>query len=367
MLIKNLSLSNFRNYEKELLSFSPKTNILTGTNGAGKTNILEAIYVLALARSYKAKDEDMIKYGTDFFKISADIEKTDREENLTLIGSKEGKKVFASSAEIKKLSDFIGRLNVVIFSPEDLLLLKNGPQEKRKLIDLSLLQISKQYVIDYAAFKKQLKLRNDYLKYLLPKIDSSSEIRDDMLEVLTVNFIDCNKKIFESRSRFLKKLEGIAEEKYRQLSGTRDEIKFEYLVNFDNTLDFFKNKYRSDLFLGSTQAGCHHDDIRFTKNGADFETNSSQGEQRMLALSIKLALADLIEKMKKEAPVVLLDDVFSELDINHQNRLLSMIEGNMQIIITTTDIVKIGKPALVGAKIFEIRDGHAKEASNARY
>lgn len=359
--LTTLKLQNFRNYEKESLTLSPKTNIFIGNNGAGKTNILESINVLALARSYKSSDEDMIKNGTDFFKIEGLLELQKKTETLLLIGSKEGKKVFIKGAEVKKLSDFIGHLNVVLFSPEDLFLLKNGPQEKRKLMDLSLLQISRQYVEDYSAFKKQLKYRNNYLKYLLPKINVNEPINDEMLEVITLKFIECNKKIFEARERFVQSLEKITKEKYSELSGGNDSIEFKYLPNFENTLDFYKDKYRSDLLAGTTQYGIQRDDILFSKNGINFGSSSSQGEERMLSLSIKLALATMIFEIKNEAPVVLLDDVFSELDKNHQKRLLSMLDSQMQIIITTTDLEKIGKDALANAKVFEINNNHIKE------
>ena len=215
MIISRLYLTNFRSYKRESINLSNKINVFIGDNGAGKTNILEAIYTLAVARSYKAKDEDMINRGSDFFKISADIEYKDREDKLLLIGSKQGKKVFKNDVEVKKLSDFVGLANVVLFSPEDLMLVKGGPQERRKLIDLSLLQISKRYVEDSAAFKKQLKLRNDYLKYLEPKLENKENIEDEMLDVLTNNFIECNKKVFEARKVFVERLEKETKEYYK--------------------------------------------------------------------------------------------------------------------------------------------------------
>ncbi|MBP5342555.1 DNA replication/repair protein RecF [bacterium] len=362
MRLVNLSLTNFRNYKKESINLSPSTNIFIGNNAQGKTNILEAIYTLALARSYKAKDKDMIMNGAEFYKISALIDFFNRDEELIMIGANEGKKVFAGGREIKKISDFIGKLNVVLFSPDDLLMLKNGPQEKRKLMDMSLLQISKQYIDDYTAFKKQLKLRNDYLKYLLPKINEEETVSDDMLDVLTSNFISTNTKIYEFRKNFIDNLAKLTTQKYALLSGEKTTIRFEYQINFKNNLDFYKEKYKSDITAGSTQFGCHRDDIKFYKDDQDFETACSQGEMRMLSLSIKLALADMLKTMKNEAPVLLLDDVFSELDKNHQNRLLTMLDKSMQIIITTTDIYKIGKLALDNAKVFMINHGAVKEA-----
>ena len=361
MHVKTLTLLNFRNYQKETIALSPSINILIGNNAAGKTNILESIYTLALARSYKAKDKDMIYSGGEYYKISGEIETINRSYNLTLIGADAGKKTLKNNVVVEKVSDFVGNLNVVLFSPDDMLLLKNGPQERRKLLDFSLLQISKQYIEDYSAFKKQLKLRNDYLKYLFPKIKEDEEVGDDMLEVLTMNFIDCNKKIYESRVKFLQSLEKLTEEKYRVLSGEPAKIRFDYQINFENKLSYFKERYKQDILSGSTQYGCQRDDIRFYKNNQDFETNCSQGEGRMLFLSIKLALAEMLKRMKQDPPVVLLDDVFSELDKNHQNRLLNMLDKSMQIIITTTDVLKIGKLALENSKIFTINHGTIKE------
>ena len=230
MRLVNLSLTNFRNYKKESINLSPSTNIFIGNNAQGKTNILEAIYTLALARSYKAKDKDMIMNGAEFYKISALIDFFNRDEELIMIGANEGKKVFAGGREIKKISDFIGKLNVVLFSPDDLLMLKNGPQEKRKLMDMSLLQISKQYIDDYTAFKKQLKLRNDYLKYLLPKINEEETVSDDMLDVLTSNFISTNTKIYEFRKNFIYNLAKLTTKKYALLSGEKTTIRFGFFT-----------------------------------------------------------------------------------------------------------------------------------------
>jgi len=361
MQINSLNLTNFRNYKKQKIEFSPSINVLVGDNGSGKTNILESIYTLALSRSYKAKDKDLVKVGEEFFKVSADISYERYDENLMMIGSQNGKKVFRNQAEIKKLSDFIGRINVVMFSPDDMLLFKNGPQEKRSLMDMSLLQLSKQYIEDYSAFKKQLKLRNDYLKYLLPKIKEEDDIKDDMLDVLTENFISLNEKIYEARVKFLNDLEKIAKDKYQELSGESHVINFKYETNFESNMEFFIKRYKSDVITGSTQNGCQRDDVKFYKDGLDFELSASQGEKRMLSLSIKLALADLINKQKSESPVILLDDVFSELDKNHQNRLLRMLDRKMQIIITSTDIIKIGKTALENARVYTINNSVIKE------
>lgn len=366
MVINKLQLKNFRSYDSLSLDLSPNVNVFIGNNGEGKTNILESIYALALTKSYKAKEENMIKYGTDFLRVSGEVELSDRIENLTLIISKQGKNAIKNDVYIKKLSDFLGEINVVLFSPEDLLLLKDGPQERRKLMDVFLYQTSKRYVENYSAFKKQLKLRNDYLKYLLPKIKDEESVSDEMLDVLTTNYIECNKKIYESRLNFIEKLEVLTDEYYKRLSGTRSEIKLKYITNFENDLSFYKDKYKSDLFAQTTQYGCHRDDIKFYKDGIDLENSASQGELRMLSLSIKLALARIIYNLKNEAPIVLLDDVLSELDINHQNRLLSVLDKKTQIIITTTDIKNIKENFIKDAKIFNVVKGSAKEIHNGR-
>ena len=360
MRINSLNLTNFRNYKKTSINLSPSINIFIGNNAAGKTNVLESIYVLSLARSYKTKDKDMILDGAPFYKIGARIAYYDREEEFIVIATPEGKRVTVNNVEEKKLSDFIGKLNVVLFSPEDIFIFKNGPQEKRKLLDLSLFQITKTYVDDFNSFRKQLKLRNDYLKYMSSK-QEEDDGEDDMLEVLTKSFIDSNAIINEKRIKFITKLEEIANEKYHELSGDESKITIEYLTNFENSLEFYKKRYKQDISYGATQNGCHRDDLRFLKDGVDFETNCSQGEQRMLALSLKLAIAEMLKRLKRESPVVLLDDVFSELDKNHQNRLLLMLDRTMQIIITTTDLQKIGRSALDNAKVFIINNATIRE------
>ena len=366
MIITNLNLKNFRSYNNLSLNLSPNVNVFIGNNGEGKTNILESIYTLAITKSYKAKDENLIKNGSDFALINASVERKDKNEDLTLIISKQGKAAKRNGLEIKKMSDFIGEINVILFSPEDLLLLKNGPQERRKLIDVFLCQTSKKYVENYTALKKQLKLRNDYLKYLLPKLENIDDINDDMLDVLTTNFIECNKKIYESRKKFIEKLEVLVDEFYKRLSGTNSAIKLSYIINFDNELEFYKDKYKTDLTAQTTQFGCHRDDIKFYKDGIDLENSASQGELRMLSLSIKLALSRIVYNLKSESPIVLLDDVLSELDINHQNRLLSMLDKRMQIIITTTDVTKIKESFVKDAKIYNVVKGSVKETHNGR-
>ncbi len=364
MQIKTLNLLNFRNYKKESISFSPSINIFIGNNAAGKTNILESIYTLSLVRSYKAKDKDIVKSGEQFYRLNASVLNKTKELSLLLIGSEEGKKLFRNGIEIKKQSEFVGGINVVLFSPDDMLMIKGGPQERRNFMDLSLLQLSSTYVEDYAAFKQHLKFRNDYLKYAFPKLEEGKEFKDDMVDISTTNFYSCNKKIYEARREFVTELERITETKYRILSGEDATIRLKYVVNFEDSIDFFNKRTMDDIRKGSTQCGCQRDDIEFYKNGLSFETNCSQGEGRMLSLSLKLALAEMLRNKKGESPVVLLDDVFSELDKNHQNRLLRMLDRSMQIIITTTDIIKIGEQALANSKIFMIDHGSIKEAVN---
>ena len=361
MRINSLSLSNFRNYKKTSITLSPSINVFIGDNAAGKTNILESIYVLSLGRSYKTKDKDIILNDSQFYKITAKIAYYDREEEFVVIATKDGKRVAINNVEEKKLSDYVGKFNVVLFSPEDIFMFKNGPQEKRRLLDLSLFQIDKTYLDDFNNFRKQLKLRNDYLKYLYSKSENEEVIKDEMLNVITKEYDLSNQKIFEKRKKFIAKLEEITNEKYFELSGEKSEIKIEYLINFENGIEFYNKRTKQDIQYGATQNGCHRDDLRFLKNGQDFETSCSQGEQRMLALSLKLAIAEILKRIKRESPVVLLDDVFSELDKNHQNRLLVMLDRTMQIIITTTDLQKIGRNALNNAKVFTINHATIRE------
>ncbi len=362
MKINSISLRNFRNYEKEVINLSPQSNILIGPNAAGKTNILESVYVMSFSKSYKAKDEDLIKHRQDFFKVTASLD----DKEIVLIASKDGKRAEVNKVKIKKLTDFIGNLRVVLFSPDDILMFKNGPQERRNFLDYSLLQLSKSYVSNYQSFKKQLKLRNEYLKYLLPKVDVKGKIEDEMLDILTENFVESNKLINKEREDFTKKLEEVVRRKYQDISGSKDIVKIGYETNFKNEIDFYKDKYNQDLILGTTNHGCHRDDLKFYKNKDLFEKVASQGELRMLSIAIKLALCELIKDEKSDPPILLLDDVFSELDTNHQNKLLSSLDRDTQIIITTTDLNEINKNTIASSKVFSVLDGHIKEISNGR-
>lgn len=362
MKINSITLRNFRNYDKETINFSPQSNILIGPNASGKTNILESVYVMSFSKSYKAKDEDLIKHRQDFFKVTVDTD----DKEIVLIASKEGKRAEVNKVKIKKLTDFIGNLRVVLFSPDDILMFKNGPQERRNFLDYSLLQLSKSYVSNYQSFKKQLKLRNDYLKYLLPKVDIKGKVEDEMLDILTESFVESNKLIHKEREEFTKKLEEVIKKKYQAISASKDVVTIEYDTNFKDDLNFYKNKYNQDLITGTTNYGCHRDDLKFYKNKELFEKVASQGELRMLSIAIKLALCELIKEEKSDSPILLLDDVFSELDINHQNKLLESLDKETQIIITTTDLNEINKNTIAASKVFSVKNGEIKEISNGR-
>ena len=361
MQIKNLTLTNYRNYDKLELAFNPNINIFIGNNAAGKTNILESIYLLALAKSYKNKDIELIKENQDFSKIQATTITQDKEKNFLIILSKIGKKVIINNNEIEKLSDYVGNINTILFSPEDLLIFKNGPQERRKLIDLFLGQISKEYLYNLNNYKKELKYRNDYLKYIEQKIEDLNNINDDMLDVATERLIEENTKIIDQRKSFIKRLEEKTNHFYEKISGKKEKIRIDYINNFENNLDYFKSKYKSDILLGSTGYGIHRDDLIFYKNDESFESRASQGEQRTLCLAIKIAFVEITKEEKGEYPILLLDDVFSELDKTRQNLLLSIINNKMQVFITTTDLFNVSKEATKNAKIYIIKGNKARE------
>lgn len=366
MKVETLNLISFRNYDNEQIKFSPESNIFIGPNGAGKTSILEAIYVMSFSRSYKAKDEDLIKYNKEFAKISTKISIKDDVFDHVMVISKQGKKISINKVAIRKISDFAGKISVVLFSPDDMLIFKNGPQERRDLLNNALVQLSSKYISDYKVFKDHLKYRNDYLKSLSEKIDLKEDINDGVLDLITENFIKANKSIYEARLECARGLERLISSIYQKISGTKDTISIEYQTNYENNLDFYKSKYKQDIILGTTQCGCQRDDLIFKRNNKEFEKNSSQGEQRMLAISIKLALCELVTKVKGEPPILLLDDVLSELDLNHQNMLLKSLNKETQIIITTTDLNKIDQNTISTSKVFNVQDGHIKEITYGR-
>lgn len=373
MYIERLALTDYRNYESLDLSFSPQINVLIGENAQGKTNIMEAIYVLSMAKSHRTSiDRELIRWDQDYGKIEGDIQRKYGRLPLELIISKKGKKARVNHLEQKRLSLYVGQLNVVMFAPEDLNLVKGSPQVRRRFLDMEIGQISPVYLHDLLTFQKVLKQRNAILKDNRGKLD----FNDVMFDIYTEQYIQVAVQIIRKRFYFMELLQKWADPIHKGISRGLETLQVSYgtLKELDSgqTAEQMESILgqrllevrRRELERGMTLIGPHRDDLHFYVNGYDIQTYGSQGQQRTTALSLKLAEIELVKQEVGEAPVLLLDDVLSELDDYRQSHLLNTIQGEVQTIVTTTNIAGIDHETIRQADIFEVAAGEVTKKEN---
>lgn len=358
MIIKSLELSHFRNYETLDLLFDKGTNILYGDNAQGKTNILEAIYMSATTKSHKgSKDKDVISFGEEESHIRTYLEKDGVEVKVDMhLRSNKSKGIAINGQKIKKAAELLGILNVVFFSPEDLSIIKNGPAERRRFVDMELCQLDSFYLYNLNHYNKIVNQRNKLLKdlYLNPSLRETLTIWDSQL-------VSFGGKIIERRRQFIEQLNDIIKEIHSKLSGGKEElvIKYEPDVEIEDFEKKLKYNQERDIKLKQTSAGPHRDDFSFLIQDIDIRRFGSQGQQRTAALSLKLSEIELVKKMTKDTPVLLLDDVLSELDSNRQNYLLNSI-GDIQTIITCTGLDEFINNRFEINKIYKVTTGRVK-------
>lgn len=359
MYIKSLELENFRNYESLVLSFDKGTTILYGDNAQGKTNILEAIYLSSTTKSHKgSKDREIIKFGAEEGHIRTYLEKDDLEYRIDMHLRKSKSKGIAINKEgIKKASELVGLLNVILFSPEDLNIIKDGPSYRRRFIDMELCQLDQFYIYNLTNYNKIINQRNVLLKdlYFNPSLRETLTIWDTQLESF-------GSKIIERRSQFCEQLNEIIYDIHQKLSGGKEEIKIVYepSVSASDIGAMLKREQERDIRNKMTSVGPHRDDFAFMVNDIDIRKYGSQGQQRTAALSLKLAEIELVKKITKDCPVLLLDDVLSELDSNRQNQLLNSI-GDIQTIITCTGLDEFVNNRFEINKVYKIVNGTVEE------
>lgn len=372
MYIEQLSLNNFRNYEELNISFENKVNVILGENAQGKTNVMEAIYVLAMAKSHRtSNDKELIRWDEEYAKIEGRIQKHYGSVPMQLLVSKKGKKAKCNHIEQQKLSQYVGNMNVVMFAPEDLHLVKGSPQVRRRFIDMEIGQVSPIYLHDMSQYQKILQQRNHYLKMLQTKKQADQTV----LEILTEQFIQMAVKIVIKRFEFLRVLENWAQPIHKGISRGLETLKIEYKPSVDvleaqdlsKMVKSFEERYSKvktrEIERGTTLFGPHRDDLQFFVNERDVQTFGSQGQQRTTALSVKLAEIELIHSEIKEYPILLLDDVLSELDDYRQSHLLNTIQGKVQTFVTTTSIDGIDHQTLTDASTFVVDSGVIKNDS----
>ena len=358
MIIKSIELKNFRNYEELNLNLDGGTNILYGDNAQGKTNILESIYVSGTTKSHKgSRDKEMIRFGENEAHIRTMVEKNQMSYQIDMhLKKNRSKGIAINGVPIRKASELFGVLNMVFFSPEDLNIIKNGPSERRRFMDMELSQLDKIYLSNLVNYNKVLNQRNKLLKDIA---FSPSEQLMQTLDIWDMQLVKYGSLIIKGRKSFIEKINTIITDIHSRLTGGNENIKVCYVPDVDVN-DFeeeVRNSRQKDIKYKVTGKGPHKDDLIFLINDNDVRKYGSQGQQRTAALSLKLSEIELVKLVIKDTPVLLLDDVLSELDSNRQNFLINSI-GDIQTIVTCTGLEEFINNRMNINKIFKVTDGH---------
>ncbi len=364
MYIKSLELNHFRNYKTLNIGFDKDTNILYGDNAQGKTNVLESIYIAATTKSHRGnKDKEVIMFEQEEAHIKLMVMKHDVPLRIDMhLKKNKAKGIAINGVPIKKASELFGTLNVVFFSPEDLNIIKNGPAERRKFIDMELCQLDKMYVHSLINYNKILNQRNKLLK------DISYSANKDLLATLDVwdmQLAQFGEQIIKRREQFIRELNGIICKIHGNITDGKEKLVIHYEPNVTQgrLMDEIMVRRERDLRLGSTTAGPHRDDIGFFNYEIDIRKYGSQGQQRTAALSLKLAEIELVRNIIHDVPILLLDDVLSELDSHRQKHLLDGIDG-VQTIITCTGVDEFVENRFEINSVYRVTDGTIERSSN---
>ena len=358
MYIRSLELNDYRNYDNVNIKFDKGINILYGNNAQGKTNILEAIYLCSTTKSHRGnKDKEIIRFGCAESHIRALFNKNEVDYQIDIhLRNEKSKGIAINGVKLKKAAELLGLANIIIFSPEDLSIIKNGPSDRRRFVDSELCQLDKVYLYNLTNYNKIVNQRNNLLKDIL----IHPELRDT-LDVWDAQLVNIGNKIIERRKIFVDQLNEIISDIHNNISGGKEELEIIYDPNVDN--DSYEEKLKKhrekDIRYKLTSVGPHRDDFIFYINDIDTKKYGSQGQQRTAALSLKLAEIRLVEKIAGSTPILLLDDVLSELDGGRQNYLLNSI-SNIQTIVTCTGLDEFINSRIEIDKIFKIKEGSVK-------
>ena len=337
MYIKEITLQNFRNYKNEKIELNENTNIIFGDNAQGKTNILEAIFMLGLGKSFRTnKEKELIKENEKNSKIEIKFVKNNREEKIKLeITDK--KRFFINDIPVKKISEIVGKINIVLFSPEDIEILRNEPIKRRKFLNIMISQLRPIYIHLMSEYNKSLEQRNNYLKQI--KYENKSK---NNLEIWDEQLIKLGTKIYEYRKEFIEKINKKIKEIHSKITDNKENIEIKYKTNIskENYFKKLKENIELDIQKGYTSIGIHRDDFEIIINGKNVAIYGSQGQQRSSIISLKLAEAEVIYDEIEEYPVILLDDFMSELDKKRIHGFIKNIKNN-QVIITCTEKIRL--------------------------
>ena len=360
MFLKEISLKNFRNYSDLKLKFNKKINIFIGNNAQGKTNILESIYFLSITKSHRTQKENfLIKNEEIFTKVQGKVRGESRlSTQYEVILNQNGKKVSINDNKIKKISDYLSNINVIMFCPDDLEIIKGTPSERRYFLNIEIGQLYNDYIKHIYNYNKILKNRNEYLKnnYNFDKV---------YFDVLTEELIKENVKIIKYRDSYIKEINKYINDIYKKLT-KKDNIyvKYETFVEVDTEekmyykiKEKFKKSYENELYQKVTLHGAHKDDFSVYIDDIKINNYGSQGQHRIAILSIKLSEVEIFRNIKNVKPILLLDDIFSELDKLKKNNIINYIDNDLQVFITSTDLKNISRKLLEEADIFKVKNG----------
>ena len=361
MKIKELEVRNFRNYRNLKVEFSDNINIFIGNNGEGKTNILESIYVLGITKSHRSYiDKSLITNNQSVMKIKGKIDTLNGKKELELLMNPKGKRVSIDSKVSKKVSDYISNMSVVLFSPDDLELIKDSPSVRRKFLNIEIGQLDNKYLYYLNDYSELLKTRNEYLKTI--SIDNYDK---NYIDIINSQLCDKAYYVYKYRYEYIYDLNKYLNKISKNLCDKKIELK--YINNIDcsdyedvksNLLNKLNENLKREIVLGSTLYGPHKDDFFVYIDGFDARNYGSQGQQRMCVLCIKFAELEVFNDKNNEYPILLLDDMFSELDNIKKNKIVKYLNSNIQVFITSTDINDIDNKLLENAKVYNISNGN---------
>lgn len=355
MYINKIKLTNFRNYDEQEIELGPNINIFYGDNAQGKTNIIEAIFLCSIGKSFRTnKESELIKFNKDIASVYIEYEKSDRDGKIK-IDLNNKKSIYTNGIKIKKLSELLGNINTVIFTPDDINILRDGPQKRRRFLDIMIGQLRPNYIHILNMYNKTLEQRNNYLKQI--KENNKSE---EMLDIWDEKLAEYGEKIYIYRNEFIEKIKGKINKIHKNITNEKEEIKVEYISNCakkEEYIELLKSRRKLDIIKGFTTKGIHRDDFFVYINNQLVNVYGSQGQNRTVVLSLKISELQVIYDEIGEYPILLLDDFMSELDEKRRKNFLENIE-NTQVIITCTDKINIDN---LDYNIYNVKNGNIEK------
>ena len=357
MKFKNLVLLNFRNYDSLKIDFDDKLNLIYGNNGEGKTNIVEALFLLSYTKSFRTNnDKYMIKFDKETLKVEALVDNGNYTNNYMITINNESKNAFINNKIYKRLSDYISKINIVLFSRNDLNLIKESPNIRRKNINIDISGFNNQYLKRITIYNKLIKQRNSYLKSLY----LNGNLSKDYLNILTNNLIDEGIYIYNIRKQYIDNINTYLNDYYQKITNENANLVIKYNSEFSESktklVTKFNQNYSKELMFNKTLFGIHHDDLIFYLNGKNIKDFGSEGQQKNAIIAYKLSLIEYLKSINI-SPIFILDDMFSELDNNKINNILNILMNDLQIFITTTEIDNINENIKNNAKKIRISNG----------